>query len=1033
MLCWNMTPAPSHSLIFKRLISSSLHQVTNPLTIGIRREDPARLWERRCPLTPSAVEELVQDAGVRVLVQDCNRRVYGIGEFERAGASVHPNLSPAHIILGIKEIPLCDLTDQSGSLPLSAPLCSDERRVLQVPRTHLMFSHTGKGQPYNMPLLSKFISPDNSRSQRTDEMSHLIDYEFLTDGPVPTGKRVVAFGWFAGASGAVEGLCATAHDLLSFGVASPFLHLPRPYMSRTVAGMRGSLCSVGSLISEHGTPAATGPFVITITGNGNVAHGALAIVESLPHAYVRPEDLPALVSSKDTDLRKVYIVHAQPKHYIVPSDGSSRRYDRASYYARPTDWKSVFYDRIAPYTSLFINGAGWQIGFPRLMTNDQLASAFRTSLALSRIGRFRTVADVSCDMKGGLEFVEQSTTIDSPFYISRPSSLPPSFPGVQVMSVDILPTQIPQDASAHFSTALMPYLRTLIRQYQGTLGNEEQERVASLGRATIAQHGSLQGAHKWLAAPLRELNEDRATDLTLIQPDLRARGAIQDKAKLAGSTPKKKVLLLGSGMVARPVVEEFSKRKDVHLVVASNNVMDAPFINERFQNVTFKQVDLADIAEVDSLVSDADVVVSLLPAPFHPAAAKLCITHRKHMVTASYISPAMRELHESAVESDVLLLNEIGLDPGIDHCSAISLLQRLKSQNKIAKSFISFCGGLPAPEAADVPLGYKFSWSPRAMLNVALSSARFKLMGEEYNMQGEDLLQSHFRTVPLSNVFRFEGIANRDSLPYAKTYNIGPVNVLDTVLRGTLRYPGFCTLLHLFRRIGLLEVEHPILLSNWTSFAPRALSSKFAIQLSDDDAASFRSALGDIIDIPRDALSQLIHVLNWLGISPVQHDSFTPQHNNTLSILPPSKPLAPIDLLTMVLSHQLRYQRGERDMVVLVHEITVGSTSVHGRIAEEQTHTSTLIAYGTPSSSAMSRTVGLPVALATLAILDGQVHARGVHGPTMESVYGPVLQGLEANGLGMKEKVTLGGGSRRGLRDELWSTMPGRGSVVGSL
>jgi alpha-aminoadipic semialdehyde synthase len=317
-------------------------------------------------------------------------------------------------------------------------------------------------------------------------------------------------------------------------------------------------------------------------------------------------------------------------------------------------------------------------------------------------------------------------------------------------------------------------------------------------------------------------------------------------------------------------------------------------------------------------------------------------------------------------------------------------------------------------------------------------------------MQGEDLLQSHFRAVPLSNMFKFEGIANRDSLPYAETYNIGAVSALDTVLRGTLRqvlgasvsrqaissvihrYPGFCTLLRLFQRIGLLEDEQPIVLRNWASFSPRALSSKFAIPLSDDDAASLRSALGDILDITGDALSQLIDVLDWLGITPIQHGAYTPQRHNTLPMLPPSTPLPPIDLLTMVLSHQLRYEPGERDMVVLMHEITVGPPSAHGKPVEEETHTSTLIAYGTPSSSAMSRTVGLPVALAALAVLDGEVHARGVQGPTMESVYGPVLRGLEASGLGMKEKVVLGGGSRRGLRDGLWASM-GRGGVVGSL
>lgn len=310
-------------------------------------------------------------------------------------------------------------------------------------------------------------------------------------------------------------------------------------------------------------------------------------------------------------------------------------------------------------------------------------------------------------------------------------------------------------------------------------------------------------------------------------------------------------------------------------------------------------------------------------------------------------------------------------------------------------------------------------------------------------------MQSHFRTVPLSNVLKFEGIANRDSLPYAKTYELGPVGTLDTVLRGTLRqvlkciktnevadiifrYPGFCSLMYFFQRIGLLETEHPILLSNWTSFVPRALASKFAVRLSDNDAASIHSALSDIIDIPKQVLPQLIYTLAWLGISPVQHNSSISAQCNILPIPPPPKPLAPIDLLAIVLSHQLRYQPSERDMVVLMHEISTGPTFAHGRNVGRETYTSTLIVYGTPTSTAMSRTVGLPVALATLAILDGQVHARGVHGPTMEGVYGPVLRGLEENGLVMKESVTFHGGSGQVLRDGLQSTL-GRKKLLGTI
>lgn len=203
-----------HKVLRFRRPFSSLHLSRNAhqLTLGIRKEDPARLWERRCPLTPAAIEELVKDVGVRVLVQNCDRRVFSAHEFAqvhshlshrsvpylifpKAGAYIQEDLSAAHIILGIKEIPLSELKSLSP--------CSNTHR------THLMFSHTGKGQSYNMPLLSQFVETEVNGpfKSTTPPSSRLIDYEFLTDGS--SGKRVVAFGWFAGGTCKKKGkLCA---------------------------------------------------------------------------------------------------------------------------------------------------------------------------------------------------------------------------------------------------------------------------------------------------------------------------------------------------------------------------------------------------------------------------------------------------------------------------------------------------------------------------------------------------------------------------------------------------------------------------------------------------------------------------------------------------------------------------------------------------------------------------------------------------------------------------------------------------------
>jgi alpha-aminoadipic semialdehyde synthase len=229
---------PRHSLLSRVFISSRLLSTsTRPkVTIGIRREDPERIWERRCPLTPEAVDTLVRKEGVRVLVQDCDRRVFGVGEFVKvcclfslhggcccfwltrptfiqAGAEIHPTLSPAHIIMGIKETPLHELVTS----PVSSP--SPSRTTAMIPRTHLMFSHTTKGQPYNMELLSRFLKrmegDRNEDVQREGMQPRLIDYELIVG---EDGKRCVGFGWFAGGSF----LVLTSYFFPSFPSSLPY-------------------------------------------------------------------------------------------------------------------------------------------------------------------------------------------------------------------------------------------------------------------------------------------------------------------------------------------------------------------------------------------------------------------------------------------------------------------------------------------------------------------------------------------------------------------------------------------------------------------------------------------------------------------------------------------------------------------------------------------------------------------------------------------------------------------------------------------
>lgn len=259
--------------------------------------------------------------------------------------------------------------------------------------------------------------------------------------------------------------------------------------------------------------------------------------------------------------------------------------------SRSSDCFSV---QVAPYLTMLINGAGWAPSFPRLMTNDQLAITLEKAQQVGR-GRFICVGDISCDVevsissrnfldllnsnsyKGGLEFMPRASTLSTPFYKTRPASLPAHLPSVTMMSVDILPTALPNEASTHFSAALYPYLRTLIRDYRATatgesLRSDEQERsrLAALHRATVARDGVLSQPFQWLEGPLGVWRQSlTAAKSSSSQEGLTSH--LSSSSWTALLEKRKKVLVLGSGMVAGPVIEEICSWKDTQLVVGKSS------------------------------------------------------------------------------------------------------------------------------------------------------------------------------------------------------------------------------------------------------------------------------------------------------------------------------------------------------------------------------------------------------------------------------------------------------------------------------
>lgn len=262
---------------------------------------------------------------------------------------------------------------------------------------------------------------------------------------------------------------------------------------------------------------------------------------------------------------------------------------------------------------------------------------------------------------------------------------------------------------------------------------------------------------------------------------------------------------MGAGRVAAPLVEYLHRDKSIGITVACEKKELADDLAHQFPGVESTYLNAKDNTEsLVELISKADVAVSILPANLHPTVAKACIRTGTHMVTASYMSAEIKNLHKEACDAGITVMNEVGLDPGIDHLLALECIQEAKSLGGRITSFESFCGGLPAPEFSDNALRYKFSWSPRGALLNTLSSARYLRKGQIVEIkEGGELMQS---TKPLDFLpgFNLEGFPNRDSTTYAKSYGIEDAT---TLLRGTIRYSGFAQAARILQFLGLLDPE----------------------------------------------------------------------------------------------------------------------------------------------------------------------------------------------------------------------------------
>ncbi|HNW58045.1 MAG TPA: saccharopine dehydrogenase C-terminal domain-containing protein [bacterium] len=426
----------------------------------------------------------------------------------------------------------------------------------------------------------------------------------------------------------------------------------------------------------------------------------------------------------------------------------------------------------------------------------------------------------------------------------------------------------------------------------------------------------------------------------------------------------KKVLVLGAGLVSRPLVRYLLDQPETQVIIASRTVSKAEALIEGHPAGKAVAATVQEKEKLETLVAEADVAISLLPWIYHVQVAELCLKHKTHLVTTSYVSPAMRALDQQARDQGLLFLNEIGLDPGIDHMSAMKMIHEVAHKGGQVTSFESVCGGLPAPEADDNPWGYKFSWSPRGVLLAGRNSAHFLRDGKDMVIENRDL----FRTVMIKSVKGIgwlEVYPNRDSMLYQQLYGLKEAK---TIFRGTFRNPGWCETLEKVVLLGFLnDTERPEILSwSWAQLTASLIGAK---------PENVKAAMARHLDLPE--VHNVIKRFEWLGLF----------SNEPVVSTPPTL----IDALTALMEKKMAYRPGERDLVVLQHEFVAEYPG-----GKKEAITSLLVDYGIPhGDTSMARTVSLPAAVAVKLMNQGKIPLTGVHIPILPEIYEPVLDELE--------------------------------------
>jgi saccharopine dehydrogenase-like NADP-dependent oxidoreductase len=436
-----------------------------------------------------------------------------------------------------------------------------------------------------------------------------------------------------------------------------------------------------------------------------------------------------------------------------------------------------------------------------------------------------------------------------------------------------------------------------------------------------------------------------------------------------------KVLILGAGMVVKPIVT-YLLDQEIKVTVATRTKSKAESMIDNHPGGTARAWTVEDEAGLDKMISEHDLTVSLLPWTYHVIVAGYCLKHKKNMVTTSYVKPAMKALDAQAREAGIIILNELGLDPGIDHMSAMRIIDNVHGRGGKIEGFYSICGALPAPEAADNPFKYKFSWSPKGVVMAGNNDGQYLREKEIVKIPTEDLFRNPLK-LEFPGVGPLEVYPNRDSLPYIELYGIPETR---TMVRGTFRFPGWCEILDSMKKLRLISDEK----SNFTGMS---YSEFMAYMINEGSTTDIGNKVAHSLGIRPDSLP--VRALEWLGLF-----ADAPMNRGVDS---------PFEIVSDLMIEKMMLGHNERDMVAMQH---IFLASFPG--GSKEVIKSTMLDFGTPATdTSIARTVALPAAIGVEMILNNRISARGVHIPVIPEIYNPILDRLEEMEIKMAEEYGL--------------------------